>query len=132
MTRPGGGVEQGGLDLLGPLAFPEGDGQAPGDAGLDLGLGTGLRGDLLDQRLECVGHLVLDHQMLHGGEAVRQRVARGAGLALLGDGTARAGAVAAGGLDLGGGAGCGHGGGVRSMVIACHENSIGLKLILSD
>ena len=48
--------------------------------------------------------------MLHGGEAVGQRIARGAGLAFLGDGTARAGAVAAGGFDLGGGAGCGHGG----------------------
>ena len=46
--------------------------------------------------------------MLHGGEAVLERVARRFGLALLGDGAFGAGAVAAGGFDLGGGADCGH------------------------
>ena len=45
--------------------------------------------------------------MLQGGEAVLEGVAGGAGLAFGGDGAARAGAVAAGGLDLGGGAGRG-------------------------
>jgi hypothetical protein len=47
--------------------------------------------------------------MVRSGEAVLERVARGAGLALLGNGALRAGAVAAGGLNLGGGAGGGHG-----------------------
>ena len=43
--------------------------------------------------------------MVQGGEAMLQRVAGAAGLAFWRDGAARAGAVAAGGLDLGGGAG---------------------------
>ena len=56
--------------------------------------------------------------MVHGGEAVLEGVARGAGLAFGGDGSARAGAVAAGGLDLGGGAGAGFGHGVRPVGVA--------------
>ena len=36
-----------------------------------------------DQRLQRVGHLVLEHEVLHGGEAVLERVARGAGLAFV-------------------------------------------------
>ena len=63
------------------------------------------------------GRLVLEDQVVHGGEAVLEGVARGAGLAFLGDGSARAGAVAAGGLDLGGGAGMWGGwhGGIRRL-----------------
>ena len=78
----GGGVEQGGLDPLGPLALPQGDGEAAGEAGLDLAGGPGLLGHGGDQVLQRVGHLVLEHEVVHGGEAVLERVAGGAGLAL--------------------------------------------------
>ena len=70
------------------------------------------------QLLELGRGLVLEHEVVQGGEAVLQRVARGAGLALGGDRAAGAGAVAAGGLDLGGGAGSRGGGlhcGVRRL-----------------
>ena len=60
----GGGVEQGGLDPLGPLALPQGDGEAAGEAGLDLAGGAGLLGHGGDQRLQRVGHLVLEHEVV--------------------------------------------------------------------
>ena len=63
------------------------------------------------QFLQLGGGLVLQHEVLQGGEAVLERVAGAAGLAFGGDGAARAGAVAAGGLDLGGAAGAWGGGG---------------------
>ena len=105
----GGGVEQGDLDPLGALALPERDGEPPCQPGLDLGGGAGLLGHGRDQRLQRIGHLVLEHEMMDGGEAMLQRVARDPGLAFLRHGTFGAGAVAAGSLDLGGGAGGGHG-----------------------
>ena len=73
--------------------------------------GTGLLDHPGGELLQLRWRLVLEHEMLHGGEAVGERIARGTELAFLGDGSARAGAVAAGGLDLGGGpgAGLGHG-----------------------
>ena len=103
----GGGVEQGHLDPLGALALPERDGEAPRDPGLDLAHGRHLGHEAGGQLLQLGRGLVLQDEVVHGGEAVLERVARGAGLALLGDGAARAGTVAAGGLDLGGGAGAG-------------------------
>ena len=60
--------------------------------------------------LQLGGGFVLEHEVLQGGEAVLQRVAGAAGLAFGGDRAARAGAVAAGGLDLGGAAGAWGGG----------------------
>ena len=103
----GGGVEQCDLDPLGALALPEGDRQPPGEPGLDLAHGADLGHQAGGHLLQLGGGLVLEDQVVHGGEAVLEGVARGAGLAFLGDGSARAGAVAAGGLDLGGGAGAG-------------------------
>ena len=80
--------------------------------GLDLGHGRQLGHEPGGQLLQLGRGLVLQDQVVHGGEAVLEGVARGAGLALLGDGPARAGAVAAGSLDLGGvrGRACEHGG----------------------
>ena len=98
-----GGVEQGDLDPLGALALPERDREPACQPGLDLGGGAGLLGQVRDQRCQVVGDLVLEHEVLHGAQAVLQRVARGAGLAFGGDRAVGAGAVAAGGLDLGGG-----------------------------
>ena len=49
--------------------------------------------------------------MVQGGEAVLEGIAGGSRLAFGRDGAARAGTVAAGGLDLGGGAGAWGGGG---------------------
>ena len=103
----GGGVEQGDLDPLGALALPERDRHALDEPRLDLGLGADLGHQAGGQLLQLGGGLVLQHEVLQGGEAVLERVAGGAGLAFGGDGAARAGAVAAGGLDLGGGAGAG-------------------------
>ena len=108
-----GGVEQGGLDPLGPLALPQGDGEAAGEAGLDLARGAGLLGDGGDQGFEGVRHLVLEHEVMRGGEAMLERVARGALLALRRHRALGAGAVAAGGRDLGGGTGAGLGHGDR-------------------
>ena len=106
----GGSVEQRHLDPLGPLALPERDRQPPGQPRLDLGRRAYLVGDADDQRIEVVWHLVLEHQMLHGAQAMLERVARGAGLTIGGDGALGVGAVASGSLDLGGGACGGHGG----------------------
>ena len=68
-----------------------------------------------DQLLQRVGRFVLEHEVVQGGEAVLERVAGGAGLAFGGDGAARAGAVAAGGLDLGGAAGAGVAAGMAAV-----------------
>ena len=110
----GRGVEQGHLDPLGPLALPERDGEAAREPGLDLAHRADLGHEAGGQLLQLGRGLVLEDQMVHGGEAVLEGVARGLGLAFRGDGAVRAGAVAAGSLDLGGGAGGGHGGRPKS------------------
>ena len=117
----GGGVEQGDLDPLGPLALPERDREPPRDPGLDLALGADLGHEPGGHLLQLGRGLVLEDQVVHGGEAVLEGVARGAGLALRGDGPARAGAVAAGGLDLGGAAGA-WGGGLHGGRPKGHDN----------
>ena len=98
----GGGVEQGDLDPLGALALPERDRHALHEPRLDLAFGFDLGDQAGGQLLQLGRGFVLEDEVLQGGEAVLQRVAGGAGFAFGGDGAARAGAVAAGGLDLGG------------------------------
>ena len=106
----GGGVEQSDLDPLGALALPERDRHALHQPRLDLGFGVDFGQQAGGQLLELGRGLVLEHEMLQGGEAVLEGVAGAAGLAFGGDGAARAGAVAAGGFDLGGAAGAWGGG----------------------
>ncbi len=113
----GGGVEQRDLDPLGALALPERDRHAPRRAGPRSRSRAPLGHQAGGQLLQLGGGLVLEHEVLQGGEAVLERVAGGAGLAFGRDRAARAGAVAAGGLDLGGasGGGGGHGGRPAAM-----------------
>ena len=75
----GGGVEQGDLDPLGALALPERDRHAPREPGLDLALGFDLGDQAGGHLLQLGGGLVLEDEMVQGGEAVLEGVARGCG-----------------------------------------------------
>ena len=104
------GVEQRDLGPLGALALPERDRHALDEAGLDLGPGRALGQEAGGELLQVGWGLVFQHEVMQGGEAVLEGVAGGFGFAFGGDRAAGAGAVAAGGLDLGGAAGTWGGG----------------------
>ena len=108
-----GGGDQRRLHPLGPLALPERDRHPPHQPGLQLALRRQLGQEPAGQPRQLGRILALDRDMVQGREPVLERVARGARLALGRNGAARAGAVATGGLDLGGAAGAGFGHGLR-------------------
>jgi hypothetical protein len=96
------GLDRLDLQPLGALAAPHGRGEAPDEEVADLVAGGEPLGEAVAQARERLGVLAAEHGVALGGEAVGDGVQGRAGLALLRDGAARAGAVAAGGLDLGG------------------------------
>jgi hypothetical protein len=83
-----------------PLALPERHRQPAHQPRLELAFGADLDEEPAGEPFEFLRVFLVEDQVVQGGEAVLQRVARGAGLALGGHGAARAGAVAAGGFDL--------------------------------
>ena len=107
----GGDIEQRDLDPLGALALPERDRHALHQPRLDFALGLNFGHQARRKFLQLGRGFVLEDEILQRGEAVLEGVAGAAGFAFGGDRAARAGAVAAGRLDLGGRAGTWGGGG---------------------
>ena len=118
-----GTVEQGDLHPLGPLALPERHRQAAHQPRLQLVRGAELGQKARRETFKLPRVLVVEDEVVQGGQAVLEGTGGGAARALLGDRPLGAGAVAAGGFDLGGAAGAGltsvdggHGGGPCSDV----------------